>query len=57
MSANFGLPGFADGLLSRHARRKQFGFLAEALRLFVEAFFQGCDLLETVSLHGAAPFA
>jgi hypothetical protein len=50
------LAGSADGTIALHTRWKRFGFLTETLRLFGKAFFKGCGLLETTSLHDAAPF-
>jgi hypothetical protein len=36
--------------------RKHFGLFVQALRLFGETLFKGCDVCETASLQGAAPF-
>jgi hypothetical protein len=35
---------------------KRFGLVTESLRLLGQALFKGRGLLETASLHGAAPF-
>jgi len=56
MRAGLGLPGFADRALPLDTRWKRFGFLTETLGLFGKALFKGRGLLETASLHGAAPF-
>src|SRR5262245_23788406 len=57
MQGGFILPGLAHQPVTLRTWRETFGFLAQPLRPFGEAFFQGLRLLETASLvHGAAPF-
>jgi hypothetical protein len=57
MRSGFCLPGLLEHGVAHRAGWQQFGFLAQSLRLFGQAFFKGFDLLETASLllHGAAP--
>jgi hypothetical protein len=50
------LPRFTDCALPLDTWRPRFGFLSQALCLFGKALFEGRGLLETASLHGAAPF-
>jgi hypothetical protein len=55
MSGHLGSARFFERCISHGARRKQFDFLTQALRLFGKAFCKGLGLFETASLHGAAP--
>ncbi|PDT58263.1 hypothetical protein CO678_29105 [Bradyrhizobium diazoefficiens] len=56
VSADLGLPGFADCTLTLDAWWKRSGFRMESLRLFGKALFKGRGVLDMASLHGAAPF-
>jgi hypothetical protein len=56
MRAGLGLPGFADRALPLDTRWKQFSLQTETLGSFGKTLFKGRGLLETASLHGAAPF-
>ena len=50
MRPGFALPGLADGGVTDGTRRKQPGFLAQALGLVGQTFFQGVGLFETAAV-------
>jgi hypothetical protein len=53
MRTGFGLACPAQELFSYSARGKQFGFFAQALRLFGQTDFKRLDLFETATPHNA----